>query len=203
VHEAEKLSLEQIRLVVSASEGLRIESANRKQMYGWVESVLACPTGNGARGLLRRFLEKMIGLSRAQVSRPISGFTACRQVRMAEYRRHRFALPTRGPTLSCWLRSTRPHETLFGAATMSILKREFELYGKDEVERLAKISNGHLYNLRHSQRYRERLLHSTRTRHTTVSIGERRKPIRAGNLGFASRYGKSLPQLPAFQRLTY
>ena len=40
MHSAEKLSLEQIRSLVAASEGLRFESENRRQMYAWVESVL-------------------------------------------------------------------------------------------------------------------------------------------------------------------
>jgi len=40
VHEVEKLSLEQIRGFIAASEELRIESENRGQMYGWVDSVL-------------------------------------------------------------------------------------------------------------------------------------------------------------------
>ena len=40
MHASEKLSLEQIRQLVAASEGLRFESENRRQMYGWVESVL-------------------------------------------------------------------------------------------------------------------------------------------------------------------
>ena len=188
MHEAEKLSLEQIRLLVSASEGLRFASENREQMYGWVESVLIehgyASQGKAARGLLRRYLEKMTGLSRAQVSRLISGYTACGQVRVAEYRRHRFAPRYTRADVELLASVDQAHETLSGPATMSILKREFEVYGKAEFERLAKISNGHLYNLRNSQRYRERLLSYTRTRPTTVSIGERRKPDPRGEPGF-------------------
>jgi hypothetical protein len=45
------------------------------------------------------------------------------------------------------------HERLSGPATRHILKREFEVYGKREFERLAAMSNGHLYNLRQSPRY--------------------------------------------------
>ena len=45
------------------------------------------------------------------------------------------------------------HESLSGPATRHILKREFEVYGKSEFERLAKLSNGHLYNLRRTPRY--------------------------------------------------
>jgi len=42
----------------------------------------------------------------------------------------------------------------------------------------------HLYNLRKSQRYRERLLNYTKTRPTAVQIGERRKPQPQGQPGF-------------------
>ena len=94
VHDAEKLSLEQIRLLVSASEGLRFKCENREQRYGWVEAVLIehqfATLGKGSRGLLHRYLETMTGLSRAQVTRLISAYRTCGQVRVAEYVRRRF-----------------------------------------------------------------------------------------------------------------
>ena len=94
MHASEKLSLEQIRQLVAASEGLRFESENRRQMYGWVESVLIehgyARQGKVARGLLRRYIEKMTGLSPALVTRLIAGYRATGQVRVAAYRRHRF-----------------------------------------------------------------------------------------------------------------
>ena len=180
--------MEQIRSLVAASEGLRFESENRRQMYAWVESVLIehsyAKLGKVARGLLRRYIETMTGLSRAQVTRLIAGYMACGQVRVAAYVRHRFE-PRYTPADTELLASIdEAHETLSGPATRAILKREFELYGKPEFERLAAISNGHLYNLRNSQRYRERRLNYTKTRPTTVSIGERRKPDPRGQPGF-------------------
>jgi len=39
VHEAEKLSLDQIEAFLNASEGIRFEGENREQLYGWVEQV--------------------------------------------------------------------------------------------------------------------------------------------------------------------
>ena len=71
-----------------------------------------------------------------------------------------------------------------GPATRHILKREFEVYGKAEFERLATLSNGHLYNLRRSPRYGQRSLHYEKTRPTAVQIGERRKPAPNGQPGF-------------------
>jgi len=49
---------------------------------------------------------------------------------------------------------------------------------------LAAISVAHLYNLRKSQRYRERLPNHVKTRPTAVSIGERRKPQPEGQPGY-------------------
>ena len=69
-----------------------------------------------------------------------------------------------------------------GPATRHILKREFEVYGKAEFERLARLSNGHLYNLRQSPRYG--LRHYEKTRPTAVQIGERRKPTPNAQPGF-------------------
>jgi transposase InsO family protein len=74
------------------------------------------------------------------------------------------------------------HERLSGPATRHILKREFEVYGKPEFERLARLSNGHLYNLRRNPGYH--LLHYEKTRPTVVQIGERKKPAPNGQPGF-------------------
>ena len=56
------------------------------------------------------------------------------------------------------------------------MRREFEVFGDARFERLAHISNGHLYNLRKSQAYRRQRTVWTRTRPSAVAIGERRKP---------------------------
>ena len=40
MHEAEKLSLDQIEAFLNASEEIRFEGENREQIYGWVEQVL-------------------------------------------------------------------------------------------------------------------------------------------------------------------
>jgi nucleoside diphosphate kinase len=63
VHEVEKLSLEQIRGFIAASEELRFESENRAQRYASAERVLAAVL-QGA--VLRRYVEKMTGMSQAR-----------------------------------------------------------------------------------------------------------------------------------------
>ncbi len=68
------------------------------------------------------------------------------------------------------------HERLSGPATCRILKREWEVFGKPEHERLAGISPSHLYNLRGGEAYRKRAGVWEKTRCGPILIGERRRP---------------------------
>ena len=188
MHQAEKLSLEGIRRFVEASEEIRFEGANRGQVYGWVERVLVrqeyAQQGKAARGLLRRYIEKMTGLSRAQVTRLIARYAASGRVQPTLYRRRRFPERFTRADIELLASVDEAHETLSGPATRRILEREVQLYGRQQYARLATISVAHLYNLRRSQRYRERRLNYTKTRPTTVAIGERRKPEPCGQPGY-------------------
>jgi transposase InsO family protein len=188
VHEAEKLSLEEIGRFVEASESIRFESENRQQLYGWVERVLVQQAyrqqGKAGRGLLRRYVEKMTGLSRAQLTRLIARYAACGRVVATVYQRRHFPQRYTQSDIELLASVDEAHETLSGPATRHILEREFQVYGRPEYARLATISVGHLYNLRHSRRYRERLLNYTKTRPTAVQIGERRRPQPQGQPGF-------------------
>jgi hypothetical protein len=89
LHEAEKLSLEATGLFVGASQEIRYESKNREQVYGWLEQVLVqkefAQQGKAARGLVRRYIEKMTGLSRAQVTRLIARCTSTGRVQPTVY----------------------------------------------------------------------------------------------------------------------
>jgi transposase InsO family protein len=188
VHEAEKLSLEGISRFVEASEEIRFESKSRAQVYGWVERVLIqqeyARQGKAARGLVRRYIEKMTGMSRAQTTRLIGCYTATGQVRPTVYRRRCFPERYTRSDIELLASVDEAHETLSGPATRRILEREHQLYGKREYARLAAISVAHLYNLRKSQRYRERRLNYIKTRPTAVLIGERRKPQPQGQPGY-------------------
>ena len=188
MHEAEKLSLEAIGRFVEASEEIRFEGANRRQVYGWVERLLVqqeyALQGKAARGLVRRYIEKMTGLSRAQTTRLIARYAASGRVEATVYRRRRFPQRYTRADIELLASVDEAHETLSGPATQRILEREVQLYGKQEYARLAAISVAHLYNLRRSQRYRERRLNYVKTRPTTVAIGERRKPEPRGRPGY-------------------
>ncbi|MHB2009921.1 MAG: hypothetical protein ACYCOX_18015 [Acidobacteriaceae bacterium] len=63
--------------------------------------------GKASRGLVRRYIEKMTGLSRAQGTRLIARYTASGRVQATVYRHGVSRNCTQGPTSSCWPAWTR------------------------------------------------------------------------------------------------
>jgi transposase InsO family protein len=188
VQQAEKLSLEEIRGFVEASEGIRFVGVKREQVYDWIEFLLCEQEygrqGKAARGLLRRYIEKITGKSRAQVTRLIARYLACGKVGCRVYRRHRFAARYTLEDELLLATVDEAHETLSGPATRRILEREYRQYGKQEYARLASISVSHLYNLRRSRGYRQRRLNYVKTKPTAITIAERRRPDPQGRPGY-------------------
>ncbi len=188
MHEAEKLNLEQIEAFLKASEGIRFEGESRQQVYSWVEQVLRqhqyAQQGRAARGLLRRYVEKMTGLSRAQVTRLIARYRAHGKLQPIGYRRHRFPQRYTRADVELLAAVDAAHESLSGPATRRILQRAYQQYDQPEYQRLATISVAHLYNLRQQPRYRERRLNYVKTKPTAVTIGERRRPDPQGQPGY-------------------
>ena len=188
MHEAEKLNLDQIEAFLKASEEIRFEGESREQVYHWIGQVLCqqqySTQSRRARGLLRQYLEKMTGLSRAQVTRLIGRYRASGTVQPIAYRRHRFPQRYTRADVELLAAVDEAHETLSGPATRRILEREYQHYGKQDYQRLASISVAHLYNLRHQSRYRQRRLNYSKTKPTAVAIGERRRPDPQGQPGY-------------------
>jgi transposase InsO family protein len=188
VRQAEKLSLDQIRAFLEASEEVRFEGEKREEIYGWISETLQIHSygqrNRAERGVLRSYIAKLTGLSRAQVTRLIGRYLASGAVKAPKYKRHRFAARYQRTDIELLAAVDEAHDTLSGPATKRILEREFVEYGKKEYQRLAAISVAHLYNLRQRSRYRERRLHYTKTRPTPLSIGERRRPEPRGKPGY-------------------
>lgn len=184
----ERLSLERIRALLEASQEVRFTGHSRTEIYEWIGKTLRehdyAKQCREAKGLLRSYVAKMTGQSRAQITRLIGKYVATGEVRPNAYRRHRF--PTRYTRIdtACLASVDEAHDTMSGPATRKILEREFGEYGKHEYERLAGISVAHLYRLRKSKTYRTRQATFTKTRSTPVAIGERRCPEPEGRPGY-------------------
>lgn len=185
---AESLSREQIREFLESSEAIKFTGCGRSEKYAWVERVLAAQNygdlSKKGRGVVRAYVEKVTGMSTSQTTRLIRTFLDQGLVRVVPYQRHEFPVKYTAEDVALLAEVDRVHERLSGPATRHILQREYECYGNQQYERLAKISVSHLYNLRASARYRNQAAVFEVTRPTGKAIGERRRPNPQGRPGF-------------------
>lgn len=185
---AENLNLEQIREFLDSSAGIAFTGAGREEIYAWTERVLIAQEfgvrKKKERGLVRTYLERMTGLSAAQMTRLIRCYLDTGKVQGKPYRRHQFGVRYTDADVALLAEVDRAHERLSGPATRCILQRAYAEFGQAAYVRLAGISVGHLYNLRNSVRYRKQAADFRLTRPSAVSIGERRKPDPHGRPGF-------------------
>ena len=185
---AEKLSPEQIRTLLEASQEVQFHGEEQKEMYEWITRTLHQQgyrnQGRKNRGLLRSYVAKMTGLSRTQVTRLFARYMEHSEVKAASYTRRSFPSRFTRGDLELLASVDEAHETLSGPATKKILEREVEKYNHTEYERLASISVAHIYNLRKRQHYRHCWMNYTKTRAVQVAIGERRRPEPGGKPGY-------------------
>lgn len=181
-------SLEQIRALVAASSVVRFTGQRRQEVYEWVEQTLARHQYDNLRkpdkGVVRLYLAQMTGLSRAQVTRLITGYQQTGRVIATPYQRTRFPSIYTAADVDLLAYVDRAHGNLSGPATRRILEREHTAYGQAAYQRLAGISVAHLYRLRNTAAYRKRNTSYQPTRPTPVPIGERRKPRPQGLPGY-------------------
>jgi len=120
VENGERLSLEQIRAFLEASDEMEFEAVHGSEVYGWKRRV---------KGILRRYVAKMTGLSRAQVARLIGRYREQGAVWERSYRGNRFARRYTDEDIELFSAVEQAHENLSGPATQKILYREFHVCG--------------------------------------------------------------------------
>ena len=183
-------TLAQVRAFVSGNEPISFTLEDRHAAYGWMADTLrqfgyAC-CKRADKGVLRQYLLKVTGFSRAQVARCIKQFTA--DGGRIKDRRRAPAVPFvrryTAEDIRLLAGMDALHGTLSGTTTRKLCERAFKTHGDARFERLAGISNGHLYNLRGHKTYRAKRGSFDKTRPAKANIGERRKPCPNGCPGY-------------------
>jgi hypothetical protein len=138
----------------------------------------------GQKGIVRRFLGKVSGFSRAQLRRLIGRWLQQRRIRRQPARRPSFPRRYTAAGVSLLAEVDTLHEDLSGPAVRHLLRREFQVHGDVRFERLAVISASHIYNLRNSDGYRNVRVRVSHTQARQVAIRERRQPGPQGKPGY-------------------
>jgi hypothetical protein len=121
VHTSERLSLEHVQAFLDGSGEVGFKGQNREEVYGWVNQTLRQQRyeelKRSDRGVVRQYVEKMTGLSRAQTTRLITVYLGGDEVKPQAYRRRRFARRYTGEDIALLAGVDEVHETLSGPAT--------------------------------------------------------------------------------------
>ncbi len=182
-------TLQDIRTFVAASQAVDFEITRRDEAYAFVADTLRrfgyWRCGRADKGILRRYLMTITGLSRAQIARLIGQYRETGGIRdrrdaPAEpfVRRYTAADSRTLATVDAL------HGQLSGPATRRLCQRAWHVFGDTRYQRLACISTGHLYNLRHSRSYQRQRRFVDKTRPAPIPIGQRRRPQPDGQPGY-------------------
>ena len=188
MEEAKLQTLEQIKAFLDGTSevAFRVPKEDRNP---FIERVLKrfgyAPHGRVDRGVLLRYIERMTGLSRQQVTRLVGRYR--RDGKLSK----QACAPKRGFTyrytaadVALLAETDKLHSTLSGPATKKLMERAHHVFGDPRYEHLAGISVSHLYNLRGSKPYQSKRRHWTKTNPTGAPIGTRRAPQPNGVPGY-------------------
>ena len=181
-------TVEQVRQFLEGSEGVEFRGRTAQEKYYWIEEVLIRfryhRLKRVEKGVIRRYVQKVTGYSRPQVSRLIAEYKRTGRLRRTEYRRHRFPRKYSLSDVILLARTDELHGYLSGPAMRKIMEREYEVYGHLEFGNISRISVAHLYNLRRSNTYRGIARRFTKTKPVVSRIGERARPDPKGQPGY-------------------
>jgi len=87
-------TIEQVRRFLEGSEALEFRALSVGEKYNWIEAVLIRfryhRLKRAEKGVIRRYIERITGYSRSQVSRLIMQYKRGGRLKRMSYRRHQF-----------------------------------------------------------------------------------------------------------------
>jgi hypothetical protein len=167
---------------------------SHEKAYAWVDQILD-RFGYNKKGWkrlskkekmsVRKYIRMYTTYSRSQITRLIREKKKTHTLKYGKgKKKHQFTkIYTKGDA-ELLAEADNAYRRMSGNAMRKTFKDEFELYGKKDYERLAKISNGHFYRLRGSDTYKEKSVTIGRTISVNRSIGIRKKPQPDGKPGY-------------------
>ena len=152
-------TIDQLQALLHGDPPAKPHRRTRTDAYRFVEQMLRridyFHLGRSDKGVVRRFLGHETGLSRAQVTRLLNQHRTTGRV--VDHRRataRSFPRHYTNADIERLAEIDALHGSWCGAITRELCARAWHLFEDQRFERLAGISNGHLYNLRHSTTYR-------------------------------------------------
>ncbi len=189
MYDSKLKDIKEVREFLEKSKSVKFEKMDRKEAYEWIERILKkfeyLTLGKRNKTVVKRYMEKMTGYSRAQVTNLVTKFRDTGEIKVIEYERHKFERKYMNKDIRLLAKTTELHEYPNGAAVKRNLHRESDIYGKEEYKRISEISVSHIYNLRKTVTFQRAVTYCHGTKKSkAVGIGKRIKPNPNGKPGY-------------------
>ena len=181
-------TIEELKRFLKSSTLLAFKGQKRKEIYEWVEDTIIKFDYHALlkkdKRIVKQYLEKITGYSRAQVTRLIAKQRKTGRVTVTECNHHIFPKIYSDQDICLLAHTDELHDFPNGVTIKKILERMVTKYGDLAYKTIANISVTHIYNLRKSVYYQRLTKKYGKTKPKVVNIGERRKPKPNGIPGY-------------------
>lgn len=182
-------TIDQLEQFLTGSQAVAFLVASSKdECYRGIQSTLVkfrYPSlTKRSKGVVVRFLIKITGYSRQQITRLIKQYRDTGKIERQPRSYQGFERLYTGEDIRLLAALDERHNTPSGPAAKKLCERAHTLFKQTEYQRLAGISVAHLYNLRKSMPYQRQRYTVEKTRTKVAAIGERKKPHANGQPGF-------------------
>jgi len=182
------ISLEQIREFAKLDSSLKLRATSKIETYKWINEVLNrfryLSLRKRDKGDVRGYLERMTDLSQSQLTRIICKKREKGIASLFQTKKYSFPSKYNHHDIALLIETDNLHSRPSGKPIKEILKREYEVFKKEEYKNISQISASHIYNLRGTRQYESHSLTVKKTCAVSIKIGERRKPNPHGRPGF-------------------
>lgn len=182
------MSIAQIKEFLKVDKYIKFKVPNKKDKYIWINDTLTkfryFRLKKKDRGIVRQYIINITGISKAQLDRLIKKKKRFGVVFLSSTKKNTFPVKYDPQDISLLVKTDNSHKRLSGPATKVILEREYKTFNKQEYSNICNISSSHIYNLRSTRQYVSNSLTIEKTKHTSIPIGQRKKPDNQGIPGF-------------------
>ena len=185
----ELTTIDQLSAFIDGAQPVAFEVLSDKdECYRWIQHSLMkfgyMSLNKHDKGVLIRYLMKVSGYSRSQLTRLLRQYRETGRVVRRQRTTNGFSRRFTAADIRLLAAMDERHNTPNGFTMKKLCERAWQVFGQDEYQRLGLISVAHLYNLRHSTTYTRCRRKVEKTRPRASQIGERRKPQARGQPGY-------------------
>lgn len=182
-------TIEDVKRFLKSTKKVEFKKQAQKEAYQWVEKILVkfgyvYQLNKKEKSVIKKYLEKMTGYSRAQTTRLIGKYLKTGKVKVVKYNRHKFRKKYSSSDIVLLAKTDELHNFPNGNALKKIFERMYKKFNDFKYEALCLISVAHIYNLRKTCQYRRITKNYQKTKPRVINIGERRAPIPNGKPGY-------------------